>query len=224
MIDSHTMNFVDAVLIVAIIVGSMICAMTLVNSYIPVIRNATLPHTKDYISPAIISNLYAAFFIDILGQLLIPPRILKVAFHAMPLIYPLMGIFAIPAILPTMAIRCGRKWFGGRRAEEGILPNRSLWTFIKYHEEDENYGGRLWKETSECMRGALELQEKYAEDAMTAWADIKKIRLSDPVTPEFTERIKASACSRIIVVENVRSTPDGEAHERVVGFLHIKVS
>ncbi|KAI9715884.1 MAG: hypothetical protein M1812_005704 [Candelaria pacifica] len=219
---SQSLGFVDAVLITAVAVGSLILVLALINSYIPAIRNATLPHTKDFLTPAIISNLYGAFFIDIVGQLIIPPRILKVAFRVMPLIYPIMGIMAIPSFLPAMGMRLGQRWSSARRAEEGILPNRSLWTFIKYHEEGENYGGRLWKETSQCMRGALELQEKYAEDAITAWSDVKKIRLSDPVTPEFVDRLKTWACSGVIVVDDVQNTPDGEALERAVGFLHLR--
>ncbi|KAI9778223.1 MAG: hypothetical protein M1835_004983 [Candelina submexicana] len=201
---------------------SLILVSALLNSWIPIIRNNALPHTRDFLSPNIISNLYGAFFIDMVGQLLVRQRSLKIAFRVMPLIFPIMGIMAIPSFLPSVAMKYWQKWFSAGAAEDGILSNNSLWTFIRHHEEDANFGGMLWEETSLYMRGALELQGKYARDAMTAWAHVKKIRLGESVTSEFVGRVKAWACSPIIVVANVQHTSNGEAPQRVMGYLHIR--
>jgi metal transporter CNNM len=155
----------------------------------------------------------------------------------------LTGIISYPLalILDLIFKRC--------KKDPTALTGDQLGALITSHERSDEHGGKLGKDATRVMLGALNLDgrridrvfsnnleqlpvgdEKDIEKAdrfvvhgmVVSWYAVRTIDINEPVNQDFIDKIRSWSYSRIPVVENTES--DTWRGIKIFGFLHIKVS
>lgn len=129
-----------------------------------------------------------------------------------------------------------------------VLTGDQLSALITSHERGDEHGGKLGKDATRVMLGALNLDgrridrvfsdhpeqpfvgdEKDIEKAerfvvhgmVVSWYAVHTIDINEPVDRDFIEKVRGWSYSRIPVVD--KSNPGAFKGIKIFGFLHIKV-
>ncbi|CAG8476738.1 12672_t:CDS:2 [Ambispora gerdemannii] len=177
---------------------TLLLSNVLINETLPIIMD-------DIIGGGVIAILISSGLIVIFGEI-IPQAVCSKyglaigAFFAWPVRFVVS--YPIARLLDTILGK-----------EKGLIYCRAeLKELIKYHESSTLHGGDLVTDTVTIMRGAIDLQEKIVENAMTSIKRTFMISYDDAILDRKTlEVIVASGHSRIPVYEGTR--------ENIIGAL-----
>ncbi|PMD14377.1 hypothetical protein NA56DRAFT_376347 [Hyaloscypha hepaticicola] len=199
---------------------------------------STLYYGDEIWIPILVSTGLIAIFAEILPQYFIPRQAISWGYYCWPLIWGCMLLTAIiswPLAWLLDLLSCK-----SQKDEYGVFNNDDLGCLIKYHERSEKNGGKLGRDASRIMLGALNLdsknvggeirtvprpssdeKERDAEKAdlvvvqgiIVQWHMVKTIDINEKVDKEFIKKVRMWSYSRIPVIGESQEGENKEAAE-----------
>ncbi|CCU81997.1 CBS domain-containing protein [Blumeria hordei DH14] len=184
---------------------SLIICTVACSECMPIIIQAIFPGPSW--AAVLVSTTLVTIFVEIIPRCLIPRRFLRFSYQLWPVIWTCMLVTAIDRI---------------------VFTNSELESIIKYHEKSEKNGGRLGRDASRIMLGALkldsqligckvsgspnlysidtqgDLEKEVSSDSIsifTNWTVVKMVYVDEVVDEDFIKKIKSWPFSRLPVVE-----------------------
>ncbi|EPQ66500.1 Bgt-4257 [Blumeria graminis f. sp. tritici] len=183
---------------------SLIICTVACSECMPIILQAIFPGPSW--AMVLVSTTLVTIFVEIIPRCLLPRRFLRCGYQLWPIIWTCMLVTAIDRI---------------------IFTNSELESIINYHDRSEKNGGRLGRDASRIMLGALQLdsqligykvsgsQNLYCTDTQgdlekemssdsisisTNWTMVKMVYIDEVVDEDFIKKIKSWPFSRLPVV------------------------
>ncbi|EKD15663.1 hypothetical protein MBM_06291 [Drepanopeziza brunnea f. sp. 'multigermtubi' MB_m1] len=204
----------------------MLCSLVLVS----VACSQTFPfviqsiyHGSQAWVPILISTLTMAIFVEILPQYIIPKQAVAWGYHCWLIIWGCMWA--------TCVVTWPLAWLLDsiytKRDKFGVFKNKELGAVIKYHEASAKNGGKLGKDATRIMLGALKLDSQrldgdvlrtsdssldessqdlekatspVSRGVIVKWSAVKTVNIKDIVDEAFITKVKSWSYSRIPVV------------------------
>lgn len=174
----------------------------------------------------LISTICITIFVELVPQFFIPAYPLTWGYYCRPMIWSCMWLTAIVSWPVSLFL----SHISLITNDRSVFSNDELKTFIKYHEKSEKNGGRLGREASRIMIGALNLDncvigklsfgrqgnklfdDNEAEKAtqskqkgiIKSWPFVKTINIDDIVNNDFMEKISHWSYNRLPVIGTSR--------------------
>ena len=99
-----------------------------------------------------------------------------------------------------------------------------LEAFIKLHEVDEGFGGKVKGQVGAVARGIIRNQnETIGSHVDQAWESISTLQLSDKISDEVVKHAMNWRLDSILITERSTSNGELEAPPKVIGVLAVMV-
>lgn len=132
-----------------------------------------------------------------------------------------------PASVPTAwLIKSGKEWRfkHGHKKLESILQMDELEAFIKLHEVDEGFGGRVKGEVGAVARGIIRNQnETIGLHVDQRWDSVRTLQLSDKISDELVKQAMDWHLDSILITERAAGHGEFESPPKIIGNLAIMV-
>ncbi|RKF79671.1 DUF21 domain-containing protein [Golovinomyces cichoracearum] len=203
----------------------MLCSLVICtvacSEYFPFVIQSLFPGPP-WIS-ILISTFLITIFVELIPQFIIPARPLIWGFYCRPIIWTCMWLTALISFPTAYILSYVSK---GPHSRE-VFTNEELKMFIKYHEKSQKNGGRLSRDASQIMLGALNLDFRCIGDffndkagpkllvtedlekaisplrskkIVTDWASVRMINIDDSVNQDFIAKVKSWSYTRLPVI------------------------
>lgn len=165
-----------------------------------------------------------------MGQLvpfaIMPMYILRVA-GKMTWLLEILKWLTAPASVPTAwLIKSGKEWRfkRGHKKLESILQTDELEAFIKLHEVNEGFGGKVKEEVGAVARGIIRNQnETIGLHVDQPWDSVRTLQLSDKISDELVKQAMDWHLDSIIITERAAGHGELEEPPKIIGVLAIMV-
>lgn len=206
------------------LLASLIITSVAISEALPLVLSHIF--RPGYWLPFVLSTLIVAFMGQFVPYAIMPMYILRVA-GQMTWLLEILKCLTAPASVPTAwLIRCGKEWRfkHGHRKLESILQMDELEAFIKLHEVDEGFGGRVKEEVGAVARGVIRNQdETIGLHVDQPWDSVRTLQLSDKISDELVKQAMDWHLDSILVTERAAGHEELEAPPKIIGVLAIMV-
>lgn len=206
------------------LLASLIITSVAISEALPLVLSHIF--RPGYWLPFVLSTLIVAFMGQFVPYAIMPMYILRVA-GQMTWLLEILKCLTAPASVPTAwLIRCGKEWRfkHGHRKLESILQMDELEAFIKLHEVDEGFGGRVKEEVGAVARGVIRNQdETIGLHVDQPWDSVRTLQLSDKISDELVKQAMDWHLDSILITERAAGHEELGAPPKIIGVLAIMV-
>ena len=179
-----------------------------------------------YWVPFLLSTLIVAVVGQLLPYAIMPMYILRIA-GKMGWFFKIIKWGTCWVSVPTgWLIERGKEWRfkHGHRRLDGIFEMDELEVFLKLHEVEEGFGGKVKEEVGGVVRGIIRNQdETVGQHVDQPWDSVKTLRLGDRVSDELVKEVTGWGLDRILVTEGPVKHEELTAAPAIIGTISTMV-